>query len=404
MSAAELDLHVETESRADRALAGRGARAGRIRPGRCRPSSPAPRRRPAPRGRPPRARLPGGHARFESCSSVSSLAAHPTAPGRILPVPTARLDPLARAAASSTSGRCTIHMYGLMLLLAIAACVGLTGIRWTRLGGDWDLVLRVAVWGVAAGIVGARLYHVITSWDEVPDEWWGPFAVWKGGLGVWGGILFGCSPAPSSSTAPARASGCSWTRSRRACCSRRGSAAGATGSTRSSSASRPTCRGGSRSTSATGCRSTSLSDTFQPTFLYEFIYDLAMAGVLILIGWRFRIRPPGLFALYVTFYTLRAHLRGAAAGRPVARVRRRAPELLGLGCPLRAARSAFFVWWQFIHESGRPTVKRKPREIPRAGDGRPQGPRPPAPLASARASSASSSSTSTRSRGRSTCC
>src|SRR4029453_6084623 len=106
-------------------------------------------------------------------------------------------------------------MYGLMLLVAIAACGGLTGIRWTRMGGDWDLVLRVAVWGVAAGVggarlypavtaggggprpkggvVGARLYHDVTSWSEVPDpKWRGIFAVWEGGLGVWGGILFGC--------------------------------------------------------------------------------------------------------------------------------------------------------------------------------------------------------------------
>src|SRR6059036_950274 len=89
-------------------------------------------------------------------------------------------------------GPLTIHMYGLMLLLAIAACILLTGYRWTRLGGDWDLVLRVAVWGVAFGVVGARAYHDITSWDEVPDKWWGPFAVWQGGLGVWGGIFLGC--------------------------------------------------------------------------------------------------------------------------------------------------------------------------------------------------------------------
>ena len=47
-------------------------------------------------------------------------------------------------------------MYGLMLLLAIVAARSLTGIRWTRRGGDWDLVFRVAVWGVAFGIVGAR--------------------------------------------------------------------------------------------------------------------------------------------------------------------------------------------------------------------------------------------------------
>src|SRR2546427_4865010 len=88
-------------------------------------------------------------------------------------------------------GPLTIHMYGLMLLLAIAACIIVTGYRWRRLGGDWDLVLRVAVWGVAFGVVGARAYHDITSSSEVPDKWWGPFAVWQGGLGVWGGILLG---------------------------------------------------------------------------------------------------------------------------------------------------------------------------------------------------------------------
>src|ERR671928_1683067 len=91
-------------------------------------------------------------------------------------------------------GPVALHMYGVMLLLAIAACIALTGYRWVRWGGDWDLVFRVAVWGVAAGIVGARAYHDITSYDQDPAikaHWWGPFAVWKGGLGVWGGILFG---------------------------------------------------------------------------------------------------------------------------------------------------------------------------------------------------------------------
>src|SRR6476469_813519 len=88
-------------------------------------------------------------------------------------------------------GPLSIHMYGLMLLLAIAAAIYITGRRWVARGGDWDLILRCAVWGVAFGIIGARAYHVLTSWNEVPDEWWGPFAVWKGGLGVWGGIAAG---------------------------------------------------------------------------------------------------------------------------------------------------------------------------------------------------------------------
>ena len=89
-------------------------------------------------------------------------------------------------------GPLTIHMYGLMLLARRSPrASAITGRRWVARGGDWDLIFRVAVWGVGAGIVGARLYHLATSWDEVPDEWWGPFAVWEGGLGIWGGIAAG---------------------------------------------------------------------------------------------------------------------------------------------------------------------------------------------------------------------
>ena len=62
-------------------------------------------------------------------------------------------------------GPLPLHMYGLTLLVAILACIGLTGRRWVALGGDWDLVTRVAVWGVAFGVVGARLYHDVTSWN-----------------------------------------------------------------------------------------------------------------------------------------------------------------------------------------------------------------------------------------------
>ena len=65
-------------------------------------------------------------------------------------------------------------MYGLTLLVAIGICIWITGTRFVNRGGDWDLIFRCAVWGVGAGIVGARLYHLATSWDEVPDQWWGP--------------------------------------------------------------------------------------------------------------------------------------------------------------------------------------------------------------------------------------
>ena len=114
-----------------------------------------------------------------------------------------------------------------------------------RWGGDWDLVYPLLpCGGSSAGIVGARLYHVITSWDEVPDEWWGVFAVWKGGLGVWGGVAARRRCRRHRRAARGRERPAARRRGRaRASCSRRRSAGSATTSTRSSSASRPTSLG-----------------------------------------------------------------------------------------------------------------------------------------------------------------
>ena len=93
-------------------------------------------------------------------------------------------------------GPVQVHAYGLMLLLGIIAATWLTGRRYTGRWAFWsdprgDLVFRVAMWGVLGGIVGARIYHVVTSWSTVDEEWWEPFAVWEGGLGIWGGIAGG---------------------------------------------------------------------------------------------------------------------------------------------------------------------------------------------------------------------
>jgi prolipoprotein diacylglyceryltransferase len=99
-------------------------------------------------------------------------------------------------------GPVSLHAYGLAYVVALMAAVAITTRRWGRAGGDRELVYEVAMWGFPAGLIGGRLYFLATSWDQVPGHWWGPLAVWDGGLGIWGGIA--CSDSPAASRALAR--------------------------------------------------------------------------------------------------------------------------------------------------------------------------------------------------------
>ncbi len=202
-------------------------------------------------------------------------------------------------------GPFTIHLYGLTLLVAIAVCVYVGGRRWVARGGDWDLIYRCALWGVGAGIVGARLYHLATSWNEVPDpKWKGAFEIWHGGLGVWGGIAAGVVvgglvarraganvPLLMDCVAPALllAQGIGrlgnwWNQELY------GKPTTLPWALRIDLQHFPTDHVYPPGT------------TFHPTFLYELLWDLAAAVFLLWLGRRFRIRPPGLFALYVALY------------------------------------------------------------------------------------------------------
>jgi prolipoprotein diacylglyceryl transferase len=264
------------------------------------------------------------------------------------------------------AGPFTIHLYGLMLLLAIASAVALTGWRWVRFGGDWDLVFRVAVWGVAAGIVGARLYHVVTSWDEVPDEWWGPFAVWQGGLGVWGGILFGVLAG-------------AWIVHRSGQSVRLFMDAAAPGILLAQGIG----RFGNWFNQELFGKPTNLPwgleidpahrpagyfdhDTFHPTFLYEFLYDVTGVVILLIVDRMFRIRRPGLFALYVAYYCFGRFFEELLRIDP-------AHEFLGLrlnawvAAVLFVLSTGFFIWWQFMRREGG-------SDRPRASKVVPQGP------------------------------
>jgi prolipoprotein diacylglyceryl transferase len=104
--------------------------------------------------------------------------------------------------------------------------------------------------------------------------------------------------------------------------------------------------------------------TFQPTFLYEFVYDLVGVGILLLLDRRYRFRPPALFALYVSYYT---------AGRFVEELIRIDPAHHFAGLRLNAwvsivvfaISTSFFVWWQFLRRRGeseprRPRRRREP--------------------------------------------
>ena len=263
-------------------------------------------------------------------------------------------------------GPLTIHMYGLMLLLAIVACILLTGYRWTRQGGDWDLVLRVAVWGVAAGVIGARLYHDVTSWNEVPDpKWRGIFAVWEGGLGVWGGILFGCI----AGAIVVKRSGASVLKFMDAVAPGLllAQGIGRIGNWWNQELfGKPTDLPWGLEISPEHRPLAYLDvDTFHPTFLYELVWDLAGVGLLLVLSARFRFKPPALFALYVSYYCFGRFFEELLRIDP-------AHELLGLrlnawvSLVVFIASTVFFVWWQFLRGDRAPSSPSTPRrKVPR---------------------------------------
>ncbi|MEA2144757.1 MAG: hypothetical protein QOG59_344, partial [Solirubrobacteraceae bacterium] len=72
-----------------------------------------------------------------------------------------------------------IHAYGLAYVVAVSAAILVSRRRWAKEGGDPDLVYEVAMWGFPAGLLGGRIYFLITTPSQIPPHWWGPFAIWK---------------------------------------------------------------------------------------------------------------------------------------------------------------------------------------------------------------------------------
>jgi prolipoprotein diacylglyceryl transferase len=194
-----------------------------------------------------------------------------------------------------------------MIALGAIAATWLMGRRLeSRKWGTRDDASLIAMWAVPAGVVGSRIYHVITDWERFDGRWLDALKIWKGGLGIWGGLLLGTivgllvakrrglRPAETLTTvAPALP------------------LAQAIG------------RFGNWFNQELFGRATTLpwgleiddkhlpdgfasGTLFHPTFLYEAIGNIVLMAVLLQVDRRARLRPGQLFFVYVAGYaTLR---------------------------------------------------------------------------------------------------
>lgn len=91
-------------------------------------------------------------------------------------------------------GPLTIHAYALCILAGIAVAIWMGERRLRDRGAEEGVVLDVAVWAVPFGIIGGRIYHVITTPQPYFGEGGTPLdalKIWQGGLGIWGAVALG---------------------------------------------------------------------------------------------------------------------------------------------------------------------------------------------------------------------
>jgi prolipoprotein diacylglyceryl transferase len=91
-------------------------------------------------------------------------------------------------------GPLPVRAYALCLVAGIVLAVWLTDLRYRRAGGPVGMILDVAVWAVPAGLIGARLYSVITDYQLYfgrGGDWVHALRVWDGALGIPGAIAGG---------------------------------------------------------------------------------------------------------------------------------------------------------------------------------------------------------------------
>jgi prolipoprotein diacylglyceryl transferase len=89
-------------------------------------------------------------------------------------------------------GPIKLNAYGLMIALGVIVAVRIAGRRAEAKGvGTTDDISSIAMWAVPAGIIGGRIYHVITDYEKFQGRWFDVVKIWQGGLGIWGGVALG---------------------------------------------------------------------------------------------------------------------------------------------------------------------------------------------------------------------
>lgn len=92
-------------------------------------------------------------------------------------------------------GPIPIRAYAFLIIIGIVVAVWLGNKRYVARGGTPGVILDIAIWAVPFGIIGGRIYHVLSDWQLYFGPGGSGFAgairIWDGGLGIWGAVFFG---------------------------------------------------------------------------------------------------------------------------------------------------------------------------------------------------------------------